>query len=369
MNALIISINSIEELTGGGLYFRTLYGDFKNKYEVLDVFCKSTHSDSSSLYISKNTKVYRVRKNIFFDIISRLLLCPTFLGAHFFKLFKIALGYDVIHFHSSRNIPLAFVLHYVFGKKVFVHFDNIEYKLSWTMIGFNSAFFLRFIDALLLYLWENSIVRTSAISRSYITAEDKKFLGEHQGFIIPVKVKFVERLNLQQIYKFRCDQKHKIKIIFVASFTHHPNIDAYRKIIEIAKNCRLRHCEFIVAGRDANKLVNIGVSDNVTIHSDISYEQLCKFYINSHICLSLVTSGGGMKTKVAEALAFNLPVVATSHSLIGYDRLDKELLVNRADVDINIIESIVELSSFYDGSRFDEFQKLWKIFKDEYSVR
>jgi glycosyltransferase involved in cell wall biosynthesis len=365
MKAIIISINSIHELTGGGLYLRTLYNEYRDKYSQFDILCKndSVHEKNDTLY--KKSNILWLKKNFLIDIFSRLLLCPSFLGFHIFQILKICLKYDVVHIHSSRNLPIAYVLKNVFRKNVYVHFDNVEHKLSKSMIAINYELPLRLTDFFLLFIWENLLAKYSANKVTFITSEDLKFLNLSNAVTLPIKVPYNKEFDLVGTYTNRCSSVSHFKVIFVASFSHFPNLKAYNDLIEVAQE--INDVQFVIAGRGASNLDSHGLS-NIIRFSDVTDEELGDLYNSCHVCVSLVSSGGGMKTKVAEALSFNLPVIASSHSLIGYDDLEYLDLVYAVSSKDDVINAIKEVQYLYNHRCQSVFEKLWAIYKKEYCI-
>ncbi|AIN65342.1 glycosyltransferase [Providencia stuartii] len=335
MKKLLVSINSINENTGGGLYLRSLINELSQDNIKLDVICKSSYNDSKKF---DNNIIY-LKKNFLSDLLSRCLLIPCFLGFYTFKIMSVVKNNNFcsIHFHSSRTIPIALLIRFLYKKPVYVHFDNIEYKLSIKIAKSIKEVPFRILDSIYLLLYEK-VLSHYLTGVTFITKNDKDIINPHIiNSIIPIKIPTSKSIIPNDLISSRCNSKKK-RILFVASFEHAPNVVAAKKVINIAQS--FEHCEFLIVGRNAKRLNLFSEkSKNISIHSDVQYSELQKIYLNSHIVLCPVDDGGGMKTKIAEAMSFKLPVVCTTHSAIGYDSVIGQT---------NLIK-VVNLSNFYDG--------------------
>ena len=73
--------------------------------------------------------------------------------------------------------------------------------------------------------------------------------------------------------------------------------------------------------------------------------------LNAQGYLSPVRLGSGMKTKVAEAMSYSLPVLATEHSLIGYEQVSNSDYIVKYegvdDIDSTIIRNLIGYSERY----------------------
>ncbi|ELW9443383.1 glycosyltransferase [Pluralibacter gergoviae] len=78
--------------------------------------------------------------------------------------------------------------------------------------------------------------------------------------------------------------------------------------------------QFIIAGNGFESYVNGLSKENVKVCGYV--ESLPDFYNNIDAILSPITSGAGMKVKIAEALKFNKRIIASEFSLIGYEQLN-----------------------------------------------
>lgn len=79
--------------------------------------------------------------------------------------------------------------------------------------------------------------------------------------------------------------------------------------------------DFYVVGKDMEKVLHEVKQELSNVHyiGRVSDEELDSYYRNCDICIAPITAGGGMKTKVAEAMMYGLPVVGTSEAFCGYE--------------------------------------------------
>ena len=355
----MISINSIRETTGGGLYLRSLCKIYSKHYQEFDVACKQLEAGNHIALESEINKTFLFKKTCVTDLLSRVIFCPSFLGLYIFSIMKVLKQYDVIHIHSTRNLAIAFIIRNICRKKVIIHADNVEYKLSKSMMSFDRFLLLRIVDFAILFLWERYLIKLSVSEATFITEDDSKYFNIKDFTIIPVKVAAPIGISVKDSYLSRCQNKTPFKVLFVASFSHQPNIEAFKFFFEVASE--LRDVEFVVAGRYANKL-DVKPLKNIKVRSDVSDKELFSLYETSHAVLSLVNSGSGMKTKVAEALSFNLPVVASRHSLIGYGSTINSDLVFSADTATDAADALMRILNFYNYQHLESFHELWGIF-------
>lgn len=337
---LFITLNSLYEPTGGGIYSRALLRGFSNKKSV-EVVHKVAALTSSFERFESVSLVNAFKKNVVQDLISRALLQPTFLGYYFIKILFIAKPHQVIIVHNSRNGGLAFLLRLLFrNKKIILCFDNVESDvLQSSRIDFNRRG-LAFVDALLLRVVEY-LGYFSADVCTFITKNDKdhyeKLYGKKKSpsLVLPVSLPMIE-MGAQE------PPDGKIIILFTGSFRFPPNVSALKEFCAIARNISDENIEFRVAGMDLKRFESLAAGcKSLIFFSDPSEAEMINLFSKADIYLSTVREGSGMKTKVAEALRAALPVVATEHSLIGYDEVRGSVAI-MAYSDITEAQELIE---------------------------
>lgn len=84
--------------------------------------------------------------------------------------------------------------------------------------------------------------------------------------------------------------------------------------------------DFYIVGAGMDKLnIYTSESNNVFLTGEVDSETLDKYYYQADLFISTLFMGGGMKTKVAEAMMFGLPIVGTSETFMGYEEHIKEI--------------------------------------------
>lgn len=140
------------------------------------------------------------------------------------------------------------------------------------------------------------------------------------------------------------DTKEKLfDLIFVGNFSHSPNTDAvsyfYIKIWPLIKN-RLPNVSVVIIGDNLppniKKLVEL--DKNISVSGYI--ENVQEYYYKSRIAIAPIRYGTGMRFKVLEAMALNIPVVSTS---IGARGIISNSALKIADNEKDFANTVIEL--------------------------
>ena len=106
---------------------------------------------------------------------------------------------------------------------------------------------------------------------------------------------------------------NSVRIGFLASFNHQPNVDAAlyfaESVLPLVRK-RLPDAEFVVAGRNPPPLLLDAKKAGVTCLDFV--EDVSSFYESVDVVVAPIRYGGGIKIKVLEAMACGKPVVTTS---------------------------------------------------------
>ncbi|CAH7142418.1 conserved hypothetical protein [Vibrio chagasii] len=348
----LITINSEQELTGGGHYLRCLINGYEKVTDELTIVSKFDNKANFSFQC--NTLFTHLKKSFLPEIVSRLLLCPSFLLFYFPKIFKQCIQSDIIALHSSRLGMLSLFLSIAFPKKkIFCHFDNVEYLLLKSRVAkpsFTLKYIVNILDFILISMSEKLCVKFSD-ECSFITISDANYFDKND-FIIPIcyeKSTSVELSNSSGDY-----------YLFTASFDFEPNIDALNSFVEIANSHP--SLKFVAAGRNL-KIFNYDHVSNLTLIDSPTVSRMEDIFINAKGYISCVNFGSGMKTKVAEAMKYGLPVYATGNSLVGYEEiLHKDYINNYTD-----LVHLSGLLKLNDGRVFDR-QAIYRDFLNYYTT-
>jgi O-antigen biosynthesis protein len=121
----------------------------------------------------------------------------------------------------------------------------------------------------------------------------------------------------QKVPAFRSSSK---ELVFVGGFNWYPNADGiiwfvkkvWPMVIQGVKDARLT----IIGSNPTKEIVDLGVVEGVTVAGYVP--DTAPFLRNAAVSIAPLRTGGGMKGKINEAMAFGLPVVTTSVGAQGF---------------------------------------------------
>lgn len=109
------------------------------------------------------------------------------------------------------------------------------------------------------------------------------------------------------------------RLLFVGTYFW-ANIPGLIKIITEVMPRLQNVAELYVVGKGMEKLKEkAGEADNIFYIGGVSQQLLDKYYRDMDIFIAPITTGGGMKTKIAEAMMFGMPIIGTTEAFMGYD--------------------------------------------------
>lgn len=328
---LFISINSLEEQTGGGMYARTLYHGL-SILEKVSVIDKATQRTPSK----RNAGSLGLYKGAIQDLVARLLLCPAFTGFYLFTILCKIRDHHIIVFHNSRQGGILALARFLYpAKKLVMCFDNVEQQL---LKSYRSTGLLKrcmdMVDGILAPVVEKLGYRCANVC-TFITEADRSYFVNIYGekpcpsVVIPVSLP-----DCAAPVSAPLPCREPLRVLFTASFLFPPNQTAMREVVEVARIAGSEF-EFHLAGRGLDQVLDdeLRRAKNIRFFSDPDVETMAQIFESADIYFAPVREGSGMKTKVAEALSHGLPVVATPHALSGYERvLDIESVAVYQDV-------------------------------------
>lgn len=243
---------------------------------------------------------------------------------YFFKFRKLLRQHSITHLQIEHPYYgwLAVLLKKICGVKLVLHSHNIEGK-RFKSVG-------KWWGGLLL-AYERWVHRTVDYL-FYITEEDRNYAVKHFG-IAPSKTLIVpygveqnapptteEREQAKQILVDRYDlQGFETLLLLNGAFNYKPNLDALKFVIEelnpILAGIKGFTYRIIICGKDIpadilkNKYPNMHVAGFV--------DDIETYFIGSDIFLNPISGGGGIKTKLVEALGYDLSAVSFKDGAIG----------------------------------------------------
>lgn len=317
---LFISINSLAEHTGGGIYARTLYHGLRELGPVSVI----TKADADNLPPA-GIDLLQLNKGPLQDLLARLLLCPAFTGFYLFSLLWRMRRHEVVVFHNSRQGGILALARLLYPRKTLVMcFDNVEQQLLKSYRS--SGLIKRIMDGIDGWLapWVERLAYRHADACTFITDADRQFFRQRYGekalasLVIPVSLP--DRPQTEK--DSAAVREGPLKVLFTASFMFPPNIAALREIVELARLAGPGF-EFHLAGKGLQRQVDeeLRAMSTLRFFSDPDSGQMEQIFRDADVYIAPVRDGSGMKTKVAEALSHALPVLATEHALNGYERV------------------------------------------------
>lgn len=142
--------------------------------------------------------------------------------------------------------------------------------------------------------------------------------------------------------KPECGDIFKVGFLGTAFFA---NVEAAKYITKyIAPRFNSNEVEFIIAGAGFDKYDDVLLQPNVKVVGYV--ESLTKFYKDVNVMLLPIFSGAGMKVKVAEAMSYNKPIIASPFCLFGYEESVNMTSVISCQ---NLEEFIIAISMFKDS--------------------
>ena len=138
---------------------------------------------------------------------------------------------------------------------------------------------------------------------------------------------------------FRKTPNKKKKILFLGGY-YLPNVHGIDWFIKKVYPNLQNEAELIVAGRGMDKLRENNYPKDVTIKGYI--ESLEELYRDADVVISPIFEGGGMKVKVAEAMAFGKIIVGSNESYEGYQEKIPENYWNVCFYRANTADEFIE---------------------------
>jgi polysaccharide biosynthesis protein PslH len=115
------------------------------------------------------------------------------------------------------------------------------------------------------------------------------------------------------------------QIVFVGAMFYEPNADAvtyFHREIYPRIRARAPGVRFVVVGRNPLEEVRRLAQADPSVSVTGTVEDVSPYYRESAVFVAPIRYGGGMKTKIVEAMASGLPVVATSFAMEGIEARD-----------------------------------------------
>lgn len=256
--------------------------------------------------------------------------------------------------------------------KIIQNFDNFEYKFS-KMYTQNMNNLIKFIELRNIKKTEENAIRYSDVA-IFLTEKDKKSvelfykIELHKSKVVPLI--YENKMIIKNKNPLKLNQ-----IIFTGSLDMEANIEASLFLIDNFKKIRKETSisKLIIAGRNPSKRLSQKIKflkeeKNINLVSNPTSQEMQQLLLNSLLYVSPVSIGSGMKTKFLEAISFGLPIVASEHTMIGYDlKSSKEQEFIEVFEDDNLNEFIEKLQVLKRGHKDTWAVNIIKFFNENYS--
>jgi len=346
MKVLLISPNGLQELSGGGLYLRSIAQALCAAAPVSEVVIMSKNVGESRAFAAPPhcTTLY-LHKDARRDIAARVLLSPTYLATHRATILQQAACADLILLHNSRCGPLLrYLRRKLPGKRFGIISDNVEAALK---RGHESANMLQHVtNALETWI----IGRAEAMCReadfvTYITEADRQLFQETYGtvsasMVLPITLPRGARGPAARAWT----RGAPATVLFTGHFGFAPNRKALEDFATAAHLFAGRNAgvevRFVAAGAQAATAGSL--YRQIEVVDSPSTAEMAALFAATTVYLAPVCWGSGMKTKVAEALSYGLPVVCMPNAAVGYEAT---LANPRFNAAVSVVNTPQEMAS------------------------
>lgn len=245
---------------------------------------------------------------------------------YFFTIKNIISKYGITHLILEHPYYgwLGVLLKKILGIQLVIHSHNIE-ALRWKNLG---KWWWK-----ILYWYEGATHRAASLN-FFIHNEDRLFAISHYGLsekkCITITYGFEMNRPPDAAERDRCKklllEKHSINgkdklLLFNGALNYAPNEAALRIILDKINPLLLKKnlaYKIIICGRNlpadfndlkeyiAKNIIYAGFADDITV-----------YFKGADVFINPVIDGGGIKTKLVEALGYNMDVVSTSNGATG----------------------------------------------------
>jgi len=285
-----------------------LFNELGKKHDVI-VISPVTEAPNLSLSFSLFGSVLRPSFFRYFDFFS----LPA--------LIKYAKVSDVISIEQPFFGLMGLIISWLTKKPLVVNAHNIEYQRFkslgvwwWIILKKYEAFVFRHADAVFFISELDRDIGVKAFKLNY----EKSFVSPY-GVSIPRKRKVDKNIFKK---KYHIPEGHSV-FLFFGKMDYLPNQHAVENIqkyvLPALINIGLTDFTILICGK--------GLPENLidgSTKKHIKYigfvEDLEEVILSSDLLLNPITSGGGVKTKVLEAIALNKAVVSTAEGALGINK-------------------------------------------------
>ncbi len=346
--------------------------------KTLDTLANEGYSKTYMLLSSETRKsntefVYNFQRKKWKALLCRLFGYGDQLEFHIKDAIKLIEkeNIEIVIIQSSRLGNFTKKIRQRFPKiKIIQNFDNFEYKFA-TLFTKEMNVLIQTIEKINVKKAEINAINYSE-KMIFLTNKDKQDVFDFYKVsnkdyeIIPLIYSDPIKNKKMQINK-------KNQIIFTGTLDMLPNINSAKFLIDnfdkIKETTGIK--TLIIAGRNPRIDLLEVKREDIKIIANPSKEEMEKLLLESKIYVSPVFEGSGMKTKFLEAIAYGLPILASEHTMIGYDTFDRSTInfvevFNDFDIE-DFIKKLQEIYGSYKEYNIEDYEEIRNFFVNEFS--
>lgn len=153
--------------------------------------------------------------------------------------------------------------------------------------------------------------------------------------------------------------------LITGSLWYGPNADGVLWLLKNVWNKIDESVHLTIAGARPNKEIESACEHYSNVKVIENPDDMTPIFSDAQYYIAPIFSGAGMKVKIAEAMMYGLPIIATSHALSGYKP-------SEAVINVNSIEEFVDAITHFSSLGNDEYSELADIqenhFYTNYSI-
>ena len=284
---------------------------------------------------------------------------------------------DVVILQNSFLGDLANLIRRMFPCTIIIgHFDNFEYECYKATIGKANVVarqLKKAIDLPLIKRLEKLYLKNIDFA-TFLTTKDKNSVFSFYNISTPwtlFPIMIPDPLNSDDA-PITITGKNCRKVVFTGSLDYYPNIEAAMFLDQNSNIIRKylgANTEIILAGKNPHsKVRNL---QNVRVIPNPSNSELKELMLSSDLFISSVFQGSGMKVKIIDALAYGLPIVASEHSLTGYESITEKAFIfpfrdRNSNAFENALSNAKDILETKDRTTVFKIQR--ELFRDFFSI-
>ena len=307
--ATLVSYPFLPARTGGEKGIAHFYKFYS---QAVDLFCISTVNNDSSLAPYPFYKYFSAKRNRYINPL------PIFKILKLIKSHKI----DYLQVEHPYLGWMAILLKLFAGKPLIVHSHNIE-SMRFKSLGKKWWY--------LLWLYEKFVHRQARYNY-FKTSEDLHYAVDHYGLkpskcmVVPYGIDWSLPPNQQA--KEKCRQElllahqlaeNTVLLLYNGTFSYAPNADGLSFLVQDLMPQLKKHQEqqyaLFICGKDIPDHYMKNISPNIFFKGFV--DDISLYFKGVHCFLNPVKDGGGIKTKLVEALGFDLFCISYKNGAIG----------------------------------------------------